>query len=220
MPTVDELRTGVLDLSALAANDLRRLWREAGDDPGQVRQALEDVLPLLVRTYGLAAGALAADWYDETRDDLNIDGRFFAITAELGDLGTDQLAGYAIGPLYGATPDVSAAKALTEGGLQRRITNVARETIIGSSVEDPQAQGWQRSAGPTACGFCRMLEGRGTIYRRAGVDFGAHDHCDCVAVTAFDGREIPVKPYKPTSRNISDADRARTRRWIAENLPS
>lgn len=219
MPTIDDLRTAVLDLSSLAAADLRRLWREAGDDPRLVQQALADVLPALAQTYGLAAGAVAADWYDELRDEQNIDGRFFAITADLGDLGTDELAGFAVGPLYGAEPDLGRTRTIVEGGLQRRVTNVARDTVMGSSIEDPRAQGWQRSAGPSACAFCRMLEGRGAVYSRAGVDFGAHDHCDCVAVPAWGGRELPVKPYTPTSRNITDADRARTRKWMRENLP-
>lgn len=220
MPTVDELRTAILDLSAIAAADLRHLWRQAGDDPRQVRQALADLLPAVVQTYGLAAGTVAADWYDDTRDELNIDGRFSAIVADLGDLGTDELAGFAVAPLFGASPDLARTRTIVEGGLQRRIANVARATVMGSAIEDPRARGWQRSAGPNSCPFCRMLEARGVVYSQRSADFGAHDHCDCVAVAAFSGRDLPVKPYQPASRNITDADRARTRDWIAQNLPS
>jgi hypothetical protein len=63
-----------------------------------------------------------------------------------------------------------------------------------------------------------MLEARGAIYTRSSVDFGAHDDCHCIAVPAFNGHPTPVKKYTPTSRDITDADRARTRDWISANL--
>lgn len=212
MPTINDLRNAVDDLHTLAANDLSRLWRQV-TNADEAREALEDVLPLLVRTYGLAAATVAADWYDDLRDEVNVSRRFSAIPAELGD-GADVLARWGIGPLFSATPDFGAARTLVDGGLQRRIANGARETVRASSIADPQAQGWQRSASG-GCSFCRTLAGRGVVYSQAGADFASHDHCRCQAVPAFEGEPRPVKPYTPSNRNITDADRTRVREYIA-----
>lgn len=213
MPTISDLRNAVDDLHRLATADLRALWAQVST-PAEAREALEDILPLLVQTYGTAAGTVAADWYDELRHELNVDRRFFAIVADLDDLGAGVLARWGIGPLFDAEPDWRRAQVLIDGGLQRRIATVPRETIRLSSIEDPGAQGWQRSASG-GCAFCVMLASRGAVYSEASADFAAHDHCRCMAVPAFRGHERPVKPYKPTSRNVTDADRARVREYLA-----
>lgn len=215
MPTPSDLRVAIDGLSSLAARDLRRLWRQVGS-ADQARSALEDVLPDLARTYRLASATVAADWYDDLRDQLNVDGRFFAIVDDLDDGGTDALAGWAVGPLFASEPDWRRARVLVEGGLQLRIANAARETIQMSAVEDPRAQGWQRSTSG-GCAFCQMVASRGVVYTESSADFASHDHCRCVAVPAFSGRERPVKPYTPSDRNITDADRARTRAYLAEH---
>ena len=217
MPTPNELRSALSDLATLASADLDPVWRSV-TNADQAKVALLEVLPPLTRTYGLAAGAVAADWYDETRDELNIDGRFSAIVADVEDGGTDVLARWGVGPLFDAEPDWDSARSLVSGGMQRTITNVARETVMLSSLEDPKAKGWQRSASG-GCSFCQMLAGRGAVYSRSTVDFGAHNNCKCVAVVAFEGREVPVQPYTPTLKNISDADRARTRAYLREHFP-
>ena len=217
MPTPSELRQSVSDLATLAERDLEGLWATV-TNADEAKAALLDTLPALTQAYGLAAGTVAADWYDETRDELNIDRRFTAIVADIDEGGLDVLARWGVGPLYTAEPDWDSAKALISGGVQRKIANVARETVMGSSIEDPQARGWQRSASG-GCSFCQMLAGRGAVYSRSTVDFGAHNHCRCVAVPAFEGREAPVKPYTPTLKNISDADRAATRRYLAQHFP-
>lgn len=215
MPTPADLRDALDGLSTLASSDLRRLWREV-TSAELARQALEDILPTLVTTYGLAAATVAADWYDELRDELNIDRRFSAIAADLGSLGTDELAGYAVSPLFQSSPDWQSARTLAEGGLQRRIANAARETVRVSSIEDPQARGWQRSASG-GCAFCTMLASRGAVYSETTVDFSAHDHCRCIAVPAFTGEPRPVQSYTPSDRNITDRDRARVRAYLAEH---
>lgn len=207
MPTPTDLRDGVQDLTALAANDLRGLWRQVSN-LDEAREALEDILPLLVRTYGVAAGTLAANWYDDLRDELNVDRRFSAIVAEIDDQGADVLARWGVAPLLGEEPDWRRAQVLIEGGLQRRIANGARETVRFSSLEDPQAQGWQRVASG-GCEFCQLLAGRGTLYSERSADFASHDSCQCFAAPAFTGRPRPVKPYTPSDRVVTDADRAR-----------
>lgn len=213
MPTPTDLRRSIADLNALAAADLRSLWSSV-TDAVEARQALEDILPLLVRTYGSAAATVAANWYDDLRDELGVKGRFFAIPADIDDQGADVLARWGVTPLFDAEPDWHRAQVLVEGGLQRRIANAARATTTFSSTEDPQAQGWQR-AGSGECAFCTMLIGRGVVYTESSADFASHDHCNCHAVPAFKGRPRPVRPYTPSDRAVSDADRARVRDYLA-----
>jgi hypothetical protein len=213
----DELRHNLASLTSLATADLAQVWRQVktADD---AKAALNDVLPQLLVLYGSAAGAVAADWYDELRESEEIKGRFRAIVAELpADMGAAELAAWGVGPLFSAEPDFTSAQTLVAGGAQRRILNVARATITGSSIADPQAGGWQR-IGSGECAFCRMLIGRGAVYTEATADFASHDHCRCTAVPVFDGKPRPVKPYTPSLRGTSKADQARAKRWIAENL--
>ncbi len=222
MPTVDQYRSDLDELVRLANLDLRALAADIVD--GRVAaELLRDILPELTAVYGAAAGALAADWYDNLRAEQNVTGRFTARVADLPDQGrTDALARWAVEPLFSPDPDAALTLDRTEGGLQRIIADVGRETVMQSSIADPQARGWQRVAS-RGCGFCRLLADRGTVYSESTVRFGAHDKCRCAAVPAFGGRELPVHPHvsKPPAseeaREQARRDRARTYRWMREN---
>jgi len=145
-----------------------------------------DTLPRLVAIYGSAAASLGADWYDYLREEAAVRGRFQAIVAELPDGGrTNALAGWAVGPLFGANPDAAASLGMASGGLQRIIFDADRQTVMQSSVQDRAARGWQRE-GNGECDFCSMLIGRGAVYTEATADFESHDRCRCIGVPAFD----------------------------------
>lgn len=214
-PQAERLRRDVRALTALAANDLRVAWARF-DTADAARDGLLDLLPRLIELYGAAAATLAADWYDDVRDELGAPRRFRAIPAALpaDAAGAAELARWGIAPLFQAEPDVTAAQSLVDGGLQRRIVNASRETITASAIEDPAADGWQR-VGSGDCAFCSMLLGRGAVYSEKTADFAAHDHCHCSAVPAFGGQPRPVKPYKPSLRQSTEADRALVREYLA-----
>jgi hypothetical protein len=214
MPT-PTLAEQIAVITSTAFEDLSPLWVSLS--PQEAAEALFDMLPAIVDTWATASGAFAADWYDDQREDNEIRGRFHAIVPDLGDLGAEQLAGWGAEPLRREIPDLRLTRSRIEGGLQRRITNVARDTVMTSAIEDPQSRGWQRVARSGGCSFCVMLAGRGAIYTSKSADFGAHDFCHCSATPAWSGKEIPVKPYRPSSREITDADRARVREWIKAN---
>ena len=149
---------------------------------------------------GSAAATLAADAYDEMRDEAEIAGRYRATPTTLPDVGrTNSLANWAVQPFFDPTPDRSKSIERASGGLQRTIANGSRYTIAHSSVDDPRAHGWQR-IGRGGCGFCAMLIGRGAVYSAKSADFASHDHCNCSAVPAFDGQARPVQPYTPSPR--------------------
>lgn len=198
-------------LTRMAANDLAALWRQVSNF-AEARVALADVLPSLVRTYGEAAAVVAADWYDEARAAAEVSGSFRALPAAIADPGVDALAGWAASK----GTDLAAIRELAAGGMERRILNFSRQTVMGSSLADPRADGWQR-VGLGECDFCAMLIGRGAVYSEATADFASHDHCHCGAVPAFKGRPRSVKPYTPSLRQ-SDADKARAKAWIAEHM--
>lgn len=212
-----ELRVGSEALAGDAARQLDRvLARFSTADAA--RDALERILPELVRLYGAAAATWAADWYDTQRYEINARGTYQAKAADLDDAGADVLARWGVDPLYQREADWAAARVLITGGLQRRIVNYSRDTITASSVADPAANGWQR-VGTGACGFCRMLIDRGAVYSEATVGFPAHDHCRCAAVPAWGGQPQPVtqrRTPKPTDER-SRADYERARRWMKEH---
>lgn len=241
MATVTELRSQIASLSDAAKSDLALVWAEiftpdlkaeraqvvevGGDlrtwsSPliAAVREALGDVLPVLVGDYSSAAAVTAVDWYVGHREEQGVRGSFTPDLPLLGSQGVDELAGWGTSLIVPEDVDWDAALSRISGGMQRRIADAGRETIANAAFDDPQALGWQRVARAGACPFCLMLAGRGSVYTsRDTADFGAHDSCSCMATPAFNGKPIPVKPYTPTSRNITDADRARTREWIKAN---
>jgi hypothetical protein len=176
VPTPTLLRREVAALAATAAHDLDILWRGA-DSPAELEAALRDTLPPLIDTYGLAAASVAADWYDELRDENGVRGRFAAIVPEVGDAGAQALVGWALTEAN----DLPAFQTLIVGGTQRRIANASRATVAGSSIADPGARGWYRVGDGDSCEFCSMLLGRGAVYTEATADFQAHDHCGCAA---------------------------------------
>lgn len=212
-----DLRYGVAELSRLADGDLDALWRDIST-ADEARDALSDVLPSLIEVYGVAAAALAADWYSDARERAAVRGAFSPVLANVKPQGGVSLAKWAVGPMYQAEPDILRTRTIVRGGLQLRIADAARYTVAGSAVADPSAQGWQRAGDGNSCAFCLMLISRAAVYRESSADFASHDHCGCMAVPAWSGEPVPVKPYTPSARQITDADRARVKAWIGERF--
>lgn len=216
MSSPTNLRESVGELTGAANADLAAVWAQVSSAV-EAREALADILPALIDTYGAAAGVMAAEWYDDLRSKLGIGGRFAAFPVEPIGKGAEALAGWGMGgPLFQEVPDLSSALSLIQGGLQRRIADVSRETVATASLSDPKARGWQRKAFG-GCAFCQMLASRGAVYSVATARFASHDHCGCIAVPAFQGEPLLVKPYTPSLSRSTDADRARVRAWIASN---
>lgn len=176
-------RRDLAELVRLARRDLNRIMARSNGSAEETRDRLADVLPTLVAVYGAAAAALAADWYEDMRDQAGVRGRFRAIPAELpGREQTDILARWGTGPLFQPQPDRTAAAALVGGALLRHIANADRQTITQSATDDRAAIGWVRIvSGSDPCDFCLGLADE--LYDTP--DFGTHDHCLCVASPEF-----------------------------------
>jgi hypothetical protein len=163
----------------IALEELAVIWALSSVD--EITEALHELMPGFIDTWSTAAAALAADWYDDLRETKNVKGRFTAIIPDLGDKGAHELVGWATQSLRQEVPDFAATRTLLEGGAQRRIVNSSRDTVMTSSVADPQARGWRRRARGKTCDFCLLLVNRGGVYTQASAQFKTHDHCDCYA---------------------------------------
>lgn len=176
------LRNDLAALTDIARKDLLILFRQF-DTAEAARDGLMDVLPRLVTIYGAAAATLAADYYDELRDESEAKGNFRAIPAEPVVGGMAALAIWAVAPMFKGNPDPESALSLAAGGAQRSIADAARLTVVQSSLEDPRAKGWVR-VGHGECDWCqKYLDGE--VHYTDGYDFKAHNNCGCTAETAY-----------------------------------
>lgn len=219
-PSPSDYRAQLAALTRLAGRDLDLLMAEVS---GFARRdvALRAALPLLIDTYGQAAAALSADWYDSYRLSLNVPGNFTASPAGLPD-GQDSLSLINWARATAKTPDSMID--LVYGGMQRRVATQARLTVMGAAVRDKGSTGWMRIGDGKNCAFCDLLISRGAVYKENTVRFGAHDHCNCQAAPSW-GRwsdATEVDQYRQTERRRSEdtktADDERAKAWIAENL--
>lgn len=174
-------------------------------------------LPDVVAGSQSMAATLAAEWYDELRDASKVAGAFTA-TAVLPDLGIDSLIGWS----FAQASTVTGFTQYLAGGIDLRTTQAANGTITGSNLADPKGRGWARETSPDACPFCRMLAGRGAVYRtRETASFAPHDNCHCVAISLWDGAvdiftETGGKAT-PSARGTSAADQARAKQWMKDH---
>ena len=180
-------RAALRDVTTLAHRDLLMAWRQFDrTNAARLRDALMDILPGIINGYHLSAATVAADWYDLMRAELGVRGRFEAIMAEPPtEARGGIMARWGVGPMFGADPAVAAPVVLTKiaGGLQRVITDGARQTITTSAVNDPARVGWVR-VGHGECDWCKQyLDGE--VHYVEGYDFDAHDWCRCDAVMEF-----------------------------------
>ena len=227
MVGASEARQGVAlsSLLRMARADLGEVLSAVPlDDSAAVADAIYTHVPLIADRYGLAAGALAADWYEEMREAAEVRGTFAPILGELPGQGR-----------WGALANWAASKddieALVAGGLQRTILDVYRQTVMRSAISDPRADGWARFAGggDGSCGFCMMLISRGAVYSKSTARFGSHDNCNCMAGPVWRGRfgARKVDAYRKSARRREDAfgraigstkaDQERARAWIKAN---
>lgn len=210
MPTPAQLRDDVAAVSGDAVSDFQALTQGLAE--AEAFAAIRDEMPGLIQVYGDLVAVVATEWYAEVRAASSVVGAFRASPIDLPPVGMDGLIGWAVD----TADSFPSTLTLIEGGAQKRVVNAARLTVMDNAARDPQAIGTQRYARSSGgCGFCQMLAGRGAVYRSEdSATFAAHDHCHCVAVPAFSGAPLPVKPYTPTDRNITDADRARVREYL------
>lgn len=193
---VEQFRRDAQALVRMASNDLAALW-DALDkrDAAAVRQALEDYYPALVATYGEYAATLAAEFYDDVTPARV--GRA-VLSERVPEVQAQASARWAIGPLFAAEPNTSAALSNLGKATQRLVMTGARNTIEESSRYNRTLYA-RVPSGATTCAFCLMTASRGAVYgsaRAAGDGRKYHDECDCVP-TPMSGPEDFPEGYDP-----------------------
>lgn len=216
-------------LGARTVQQMRVVWPLL--DPAAVDQTFARWLSAAKVVVGAnrnVSSQLAASYYMAFRQlELGIDAPpvtpVFAEAANAEQLATSLLVTGPVSLKNGMARGLPIAKAAQAAEVNsarasmRLSLDGGRETLTSTIGADPNATGWQRVTSGNACAFCEMLAGRGTVYKEDSADFASHDHCSCSAEPTFEGAGRSVRDFTPSSRNISDADRARVRDWIAAN---
>lgn len=233
MPTPAEteaLRQLQEGIRALVIRDLTAFFGSIDlGRPEAARDALLEYVPFLVATYGEQAASLAADWYDDVRASEGIGGRFrAAMDVPDESAATEGLVHRAAGALFTDAP--LAALPMIQGKVAMYAIEGARQTVMTSTMRDPRASGWQRVTRAGACRFCRMLAGRGAVYKESTVHFAAHGgakggECNCAAVPSWDpdAPEVDVFLYEASVRTsdlrraAANGDRSAQRRLAEHN---
>lgn len=178
-------RSSQRDVVELAREALTQWWagRDASD-PRAVSAALQEFLPELVASYGDVAATVAADWYEELRDQARVLGRYRAVLADpLPDEQVRAAARWAVGPLFDEVPNAGKALDLLTGTVQRLVQQGGRSTIHRNVKADPSGVRWARvPTGAETCAWCRMMASRGAVYlsrKSAGGENNWHNDCDC-----------------------------------------
>ena len=88
--------------------------------------------------------------------------------------------------MAGKTAELAMRDAFVQssGAATRLVLDAGRDTIRNTAVADPRTEGWRRVTSG-GCDFCRMLAGRGAVYREDTADFASHDHCACSAEPVY-----------------------------------
>lgn len=213
-----ESRAALHLLTGAAVGTSMDLLQRLKGSPEARRAALLDGVPEVVGYYSVGSAALAADFYEEERETVGVRSRF---TPELvvadRTVKLRRAIAWASDPLF-VDDDVLAGKRLAEV-VQLDTARAFRDTVTANTRRDPDAVGWRRETSGASCGFCRLLAGKGAIYKASTARFAAHDHCGCTAAPVFGvgdfGEEASALQYMASSRKRTPAEKQALRDAIA-----
>lgn len=159
-----------------------------------------------------AAGTLAAAWFESCDPTssiapaeplLPLDGKVRAAAI------------WAASPLPDGTARANDEIAVRlSQAIDRWATSGHRDTIARSVIAERGAR-WARICRPGACGFCRMLAGRGAVYRTAHTAKQGHEvsrghgRCHCVVVPIRPGDPAPIDLRGELHERVAEYQRAR-----------
>lgn len=194
---VTRLTRAQRELVRMAQNELAGFFSAADlSRPERVRDALVEIVPLLVREYGELAATVAAEWYESVHP-----GTFLAQTAEgtFPEAGVVQSVRYHSGALF--TDDPREALNGLSGALQRFVFYSGRNTVARNVQRDPSRPRFARvTSGAHTCAWCSLMASRGFVYlsrETAGLNDHYHDDCDCQIVAEWDADRAHIEGYDP-----------------------
>ncbi|MBF4602826.1 hypothetical protein [Curtobacterium sp. VKM Ac-2884] len=223
MPTPDESRADLQLVTAAAVEDAQAVFATTSGAPEARRLQLLDTVPGLIGYYSDGSAALAADFYEETREIARAR-TAFQVTLTVADRVVKIRRGiaWAAEPLFGETGDGDDVDSRLAQVVQLETARPYRDTVLGNRKRDPDAIGWARATAG-GCKFCRMLADRGAVYRERSASFAAHPNCHCTAYPVFrggdHGPEANAMQYVASRRSRTPAQQAVLREYLNENYP-
>lgn len=153
-------------LSDAALVDLDRLMRSvAGESPAVQREAMMDLLPVLGNQYASATGEVAAVFSGELMELQEVKRPVAPETLELPPAQSwYALAGFGTSDRVMERGGMLLAYSLIAGGLTKRLTEFAADTMIGNAGIQSTPMRAQRVPKTGCCAFCGMLASRGAVY--------------------------------------------------------
>ena len=211
-------RRGLVLITDKAVADTSRLVTAS---PDATRDALLAATPEVVAYYSDGTAALAADYYDELRAEAAPARRWVAepvVNLREEKISTGVL--WAVEPLYRQQQDIDLALTRVAEVVQYETARPFRDTITTNTRRDPSARGWRRVTSG-GCSFCRMLAGRGAVYKVATARFASHPHCGCTAAPVFEGYQGPeasVMQYVASKRTRTPREKQELREYLSAHF--
>lgn len=175
MQEFQEASAALVSLTQEALSDL--LASLNGGNPERARDLLLQYFPDFMDVYGQTSAVLGADFYDALRKLPPSAGTAATVLAQPAKpKQAEGVVRWALGNLFLEEQDWAAFESALMGGAQRLIMQPARDTIDLMAARDAASRkvaavGWsrelhpERAASGKSCGFCKMLAGRGPVYR-------------------------------------------------------
>lgn len=153
-------------LSDAALLELDRLMRAVADEPPSVqREALMDLLPALGDQYASATGEVAALFSGELMELQGVERPVAPETLALPPAQSwHALAGFGTTDRVFERGGMLLAYSLIAGGLTKRLTEFAADTMVKNAAIQSVPVNAQRVPKPGCCAFCGMLASRGAVY--------------------------------------------------------
>lgn len=153
-------------LSDAALVDLDKIMRAvANESPAVQREAMMDLLPTLGNQYASATGEVAAVFSGELMELQEVKK---PVAPESLALPPTQswfaLAGFGLSDRTLERGGMLLAYSLIAGGMTKRLTEFAADTMIGNASIQSVATSAARVPKPGCCAFCGMLASRGAVY--------------------------------------------------------
>lgn len=243
-------RAEQLAIRARSVQGLLDLWRTV--DPANLTGTIDIFVQaaVMLANQGFRESAAAAAAYFESfrrAEDVTRAAAAVIATPPRSPLLANVLRGAALrgiisGRRRGMTLEDAGANGFAKvaGSLIKQVLAGGRMTILGSVQKDPVALGWTRVTSGDPCAFCRMLAGRGAVYKsRKTAEFESHGDCACTPEAVYPGDPLDIGPraqaetYQAEYRTAQDWARSsgtmsrgtsndalnNYRRWLANGSP-
>lgn len=153
-------------LSDAALVDLDKIMRAVANESQAVqREAMMDLLPALGNQYASATGEVAAVFSGELMELQDVKKPVSPETLALPPAQSwYALAGFGLSDRTLERGGMLLAYSLISGGLTKRLTEFAADTMIGNGGIQNVPFSAQRVPRPGCCAFCGMLASRGAVY--------------------------------------------------------